>query len=372
MRITGGREPRLPLPARSATFAPPGIPCRGAHRTRPWCSSTPTPASRASRRVATGSPIVSSSSGSSSGSTRCGRRSCARSARPSTSTAADRGRWRSRCGTSSARRSSSRSGSCSAVATSGCSPTRPPASPSRRPSGPSDASRSPSVACGRSSSVSTATTGAPASPSSSDVREAVDGRLEIMVDANQGWRMPGDRAPRWDVATAIQCARALEELGVYWLEEPLRTDDHEGYAALRAASGIRIAAGELVRDAAARTRPRRPWPRRRRAVRRALRRRARRLSSDRGALRSPRPRLVAAHLVERARPRREPPRRARLLHRPVGGGPVRPARVVTRSAATGSLPEVLEIASDGTIVPPAGPGLGVELDLAALERWRVA
>ena len=26
--------------------------------------------------------------------------------------------------------------------------------------------------------------------------------FEIMVDANQGWRMPGDRAPRWDVATA--------------------------------------------------------------------------------------------------------------------------------------------------------------------------
>ena len=36
------------------------------------------------------------------------------------------------------------------------------------------------------------------------------------------------------------------------------------------------------------------------------------------------------------------------------------------------LPEPLEIAADGTIAPPAGPGLGVELDLDALERWRVA
>ncbi len=35
------------------------------------------------------------------------------------------------------------------------------------------------------------------------------------------------------------------------------------------------------------------------------------------------------------------------------------------------LPEPLEIAPDGTIAPPAGPGLGVELDLDALERWRV-
>ena len=38
------------------------------------------------------------------------------------------------------------------------------------------------------------------------VREAVGDRLEIMVDANQGWRMPGDRAPRWDVATAARVA----------------------------------------------------------------------------------------------------------------------------------------------------------------------
>src|SRR2546421_372556 len=38
------------------------------------------------------------------------------------------------------------------------------------------------------------------------VRDAVGPELELMVDANQGWRMPGDRAPRWDVATAAQCA----------------------------------------------------------------------------------------------------------------------------------------------------------------------
>ena len=65
------------------------------------------------------------------------------------------------------------------------------------------------------------------------VRDAVGAGMEVMVDANHGWRMAGDRGPRWDVATAIQCARALEPLGVYWLEEPLRTDDIEGYALLR-------------------------------------------------------------------------------------------------------------------------------------------
>ncbi len=48
----------------------------------------------------------------------------------------------------------------------------------------------------------------------------------------------------WDIATAINRARAFEELGVAWLEEPLGHDDPEGYSALRAATGIRIAYGE--------------------------------------------------------------------------------------------------------------------------------
>jgi L-alanine-DL-glutamate epimerase-like enolase superfamily enzyme len=48
----------------------------------------------------------------------------------------------------------------------------------------------------------------------------------------------------WDVPTAISRAKAFEEMGVAWLEEPLGHDDPQGYAALRAASGIRIAYGE--------------------------------------------------------------------------------------------------------------------------------
>ena len=48
----------------------------------------------------------------------------------------------------------------------------------------------------------------------------------------------------WDVPTAIRRARAFEERGVAWLEEPLGNDDPEGYKALRAATGIRIGYGE--------------------------------------------------------------------------------------------------------------------------------
>ena len=82
------------------------------------------------------------------------------------------------------------------------------------------------------------------------VRDAVGADVELMVDANHGWRTAGDLSPRWDVAGAIQCARALEPLGVYWLEEPLPTHDVDGYARLRAGTSLRIAAGEFVRDLA--------------------------------------------------------------------------------------------------------------------------
>jgi len=48
----------------------------------------------------------------------------------------------------------------------------------------------------------------------------------------------------WDIPTAIRRAKAFEEMGVAWLEEPMGNDDPKGYAALRAASSIRIAYGE--------------------------------------------------------------------------------------------------------------------------------
>ena len=82
------------------------------------------------------------------------------------------------------------------------------------------------------------------------VRDAAGPELELMVDANQGWRMPGDLTPSWDLPTAAAFAAALEPLGIYWLEEPLPTSDLDGYAALRRETSVRIAAGEMVRSAA--------------------------------------------------------------------------------------------------------------------------
>ena len=79
------------------------------------------------------------------------------------------------------------------------------------------------------------------------VRDAVGDSMEIMVDLNQGWRMPGDIGPALDFATVASTAARLHELDVFWLEEPLPRDDVKGYAFLRQDSGLRIAGGEMAR-----------------------------------------------------------------------------------------------------------------------------
>jgi len=204
------------------------------------------------------------------------------------------------------------------------------------------------------------------------VRAAVGPAVELMVDANHGWRMAGDRTPAWDAATALQCARALEPLGVYWLEEPLPTADLDGYARLRAGTALRIAAGEMVRGA-------------HEARDLVLRGGVDVLQPDvvlAGGLGGCRRLAALADLCGRSfsphtwsnglgllanlhlalavstcpylevpcdPPGWTPERRDWLL-----GGPV------------------VEIALDGTVAPPPGPGLGVVPDLDALEAHRIA
>ncbi|MEJ8824433.1 mandelate racemase/muconate lactonizing enzyme family protein [Variovorax humicola] len=80
------------------------------------------------------------------------------------------------------------------------------------------------------------------------IHEAVGDRLELMVDCNQGWRMPWDTAQPWTLGHALVVARQLEQLGVYWMEEPLHRGDYEGLRALRKQVGIRVAGGEMTRE----------------------------------------------------------------------------------------------------------------------------
>ena len=79
------------------------------------------------------------------------------------------------------------------------------------------------------------------------VRKAVGTSMEIMVDLNQAWRMPGDIDPALDPVSARRTVEELGELGVLWVEEPLPGTDALGLARLRSETGVRIAAGEMTR-----------------------------------------------------------------------------------------------------------------------------
>ncbi len=81
------------------------------------------------------------------------------------------------------------------------------------------------------------------------VRARVGHRLELMVDCNQGWRMMWDTEAAWTLKDAVAVARELERLGVYWMEEPLHRGDYTGMRALRDKVDIRIAGGEMTRQA---------------------------------------------------------------------------------------------------------------------------
>ena len=66
------------------------------------------------------------------------------------------------------------------------------------------------------------------------MREAVGSDIEIMIDANMGWTA--------DVA--IQMGRKFEDYSVYWLEEPVRPNDYDGYKRIARALDLRIVGGE--------------------------------------------------------------------------------------------------------------------------------
>lgn len=80
------------------------------------------------------------------------------------------------------------------------------------------------------------------------VRQAVGRDFLIMVDCNQGWRMAWDQAVPWTLKDALNVAKELERLEVYWMEEPLHRGDYAGMRQLRQSTSVRIAGGELTKE----------------------------------------------------------------------------------------------------------------------------
>jgi D-galactarolactone cycloisomerase len=202
------------------------------------------------------------------------------------------------------------------------------------------------------------------------IRAAVGAELEVMVDLNRWWRMPGDIEPGLSVAGTRALIERLAEHDVFWVEEPLPGDDLAGMAMLRQATGRRIAGGEMAQGFD--------------ELRRAL---------EAGALDVVQPDVVLALGIGAARTLAELALRRNRWFTPhtwtngigllanlhvccgVGGGPYlefpydppgwTPAR------RDFMLAEPLMIDADGTLAVPDRPGLGVELDEDAIARYAV-
>lgn len=65
-------------------------------------------------------------------------------------------------------------------------------------------------------------------------RKAAGDSMDIMIDIGK----------RYKLKQAMYIARALEQLNIYWLEEPLPAEDFEGYRRLTESTTMRIATGE--------------------------------------------------------------------------------------------------------------------------------
>ena len=199
-------------------------------------------------------------------------------------------------------------------------------------------------------------------------RAAVGDGMDIMVDLNQGWRMPGDVSAALDLAAVRRLAGELAELGVLWLEEPLPARDLEGMRTLREQAGIRVAGGEMARTAG--------------ELLDAL---------AAGALDVVQPDVVLAVGLLGARTIAE---LARARHRwftphtwtnglgllanlhvtaGVGGGPYLEFPYDppgwTEQRRDFFLAEPLRVDSGGCLTVPARPGLGAQIDEAAVARW---
>jgi L-rhamnonate dehydratase len=68
------------------------------------------------------------------------------------------------------------------------------------------------------------------------LRRAIGQEAELLIDAGLAW----------DVATTLERLRRLQPYRLFWLEEPLRPYDFSGYAQLAAATNTAIAAGEMA------------------------------------------------------------------------------------------------------------------------------
>jgi L-rhamnonate dehydratase len=189
-------------------------------------------------------------------------------------------------------------------------------------------------------------------------REAA-GDCDILIDAGHGYGS--------DAKKAIGVARELEQLGIFWLEEPFLPDEYEAYAELADTVDIRVAAGEQDTTV---------W-----GFRELI---------DRGHVDLVQPdvtrcggitELLRIGALARERGIETVPHawksgiiKAASLH----VNAVLPDALFQEYCVAGTpinqqlVREKMPVDSEGYVEVPTGPGLGIELDDEILERYRVA
>src|SRR5271170_1061760 len=188
------------------------------------------------------------------------------------------------------------------------------------------------------------------------VRRALGPQAKLMVDVNCAW----------SPAMAIEMGRAMEPYRLYWIEEPVATDDIEGSAAVAAALATPIAGYEtelglygfrelIGRGAVDIVQPDLAWSGGFSECRRIA------------AYAQAHHRMVAPHAFASA------VNLVAALHfvAAVPNGLVLEWDQNPNAIRDELLKEPLRLESDGTVKLPERPGLGIELDRAAVERFRV-
>jgi len=205
------------------------------------------------------------------------------------------------------------------------------------------------------------------------VRRAMGDDFVILVDANQA-QQPGtlqpEEGPVWRYERALQTARELQQLGVFWLEEPLDRYDFEGLKRLCAEVDLLIAGGEnnrglhelrwlIEQDVYDVIQPEAMVAETMSGLRKIA------------ALGEMRHKLVAPHhgggglgLAAHLHLACAIPNSSyfEMLHEPPG---------MSSADFQWYLAEPLKVNADGDIVAPPGPGLGVEPDPDKIARYRL-
>ncbi len=178
------------------------------------------------------------------------------------------------------------------------------------------------------------------------VRQAVGPEVRVLVDATESWHVP----------QALQTGRALQEAGITWLEDPVPHEDVAGLSDVARDLAIPVATGEHLYQLT--------------DFHRLLQERAADIA------------IIDLGRIGGITPWRRVAALAQAYHIPVCGHVIPEIHVHLLSAIPNgymvenvprseAILQAMPTLEEGCLVAPQGPGLGIALDEAAVQRYRV-